>query len=114
MLEISIRDGLLSLIRKSLCHLNICNMRVETLDQGKETTQNLLFNKKVLLVLDDLSSDIQLENLAGKQEWFGLRRKVMITTRDKCNSPATSHTDAEAPLLVTSLITTPLVVFLPP
>jgi hypothetical protein len=53
------------------------------LDQGKETTQNLLFNKKVLLVLDDLSSDIQLENLAGKQEWFGLRRRVMITTRDK-------------------------------
>jgi hypothetical protein len=48
------------------------------LDQGKETTQNLLFNKKVLLVLDDLSSDIQLENLAGKQEWFGLRRKVII------------------------------------
>ncbi|KAK2362686.1 TMV resistance protein N [Trifolium repens] len=77
------RDGLLSLLRKSLCHLNISNMRVETLDQGKETTQNLLFNKKVLPVLDDLSSDIQLENLAGKQEWFGLRRKVMITTRDK-------------------------------
>jgi hypothetical protein len=40
------RDGLLSLLRKSLCHLNISNMRVETLDQGKET-QNLLFNKKV-------------------------------------------------------------------
>ncbi|KAK2410612.1 TMV resistance protein N [Trifolium repens] len=40
------RDGLLSLLRKSLCHLNISNMRVETLDQGKET-QNLLFNNQL-------------------------------------------------------------------
>ncbi|KAK2417341.1 hypothetical protein QL285_039651 [Trifolium repens] len=27
-------------------------------------------------ILDDLSFDIQLENLAEKQEWFGLRRKL--------------------------------------
>jgi hypothetical protein len=45
------------------------------LDQGKETTQNLLFDKKVLPVLDDLSSDIQLENLAVKQEMVWSKEK---------------------------------------
>lgn len=77
------RDGLLCLQRKLLSHLKISSMRVESLDQGRETIQNLLFNKKVLLVLDDLSSDIQLENLAGNQKWFGPRSRVIITTRDK-------------------------------
>ncbi|XP_027350466.1 TMV resistance protein N-like [Abrus precatorius] len=77
------RDGLLCLQRKLLSHLKIRSMRIESLDQGKETIRNLLFNKKVLLVLDDLSSDIQLETLAGKQEWFGPGSRVIITTRDK-------------------------------
>jgi len=77
------RDGLLCLQRKLLSHLKIRSMRIESLDQGKETIRNLLFNKKVLLVLDDLSSDIQVENLAGKPEWFGQGSRVIITTRDK-------------------------------
>ncbi|XP_058737868.1 TMV resistance protein N-like isoform X3 [Vicia villosa] len=77
------RDGLLCLQRKLLSNLKISSLRIESLDQGKETIRNLLFNKKVLLVLDDLSSDIQLENLAGKQEWFGPRSRVIITTRDR-------------------------------
>ncbi|PNY12730.1 TMV resistance protein N [Trifolium pratense] len=77
------RDGLLCLQRKLLSHLKLSSMRIESLDQGRETIRNLLFNKKVLLVLDDLSSDIQLENLAGKQEWFGPRSRIIITTRDK-------------------------------
>ncbi|RDX97204.1 TMV resistance protein N, partial [Mucuna pruriens] len=77
------RDGLLCLQRKMLSHLKIRSMGIETLDQGKETIRNLLFNKKVFLVLDDLSSDIQVENLAGKQEWFGRGSRVIITTRDK-------------------------------
>lgn len=77
------RDGLLCLQRKLLSHLKINSLRIESLDQGRETIRNLLFNKKVLLVLDDLSSDTQLENLAGMQGWFGPGSRIIITTRDK-------------------------------
>jgi hypothetical protein len=50
---------------------------------GKKTIQNSLCRKKVLLVLDDVNELNQLENLVGKQDWFGPGSRVIITTRDK-------------------------------
>ncbi|XP_050385306.1 TMV resistance protein N-like isoform X2 [Argentina anserina] len=42
-----------------------------------------LWNKRVLIVLDDVDHLKQLENLAGKPSWFGRGSRVIITTRDK-------------------------------
>ncbi|CAI8597805.1 unnamed protein product [Vicia faba] len=76
-------DGMLQLQNKILSHLNIKGMVIETLSQGKDSLRNLLSNKKVLIVLDDVSSKSQLENLAGSQEWFGRESRIIVTTRDK-------------------------------
>ena len=42
-----------------------------------------LRHKKILLVLDDVNHKDQLENLAGKHNWFGLGSWIIITTRDE-------------------------------
>ena len=52
------------------------------MDQGKAVIRNLLFHRKVLLLLDDVDDIRQLEHLAGKQDWFGQGSRVIVTTRD--------------------------------
>ncbi|XP_048436787.1 disease resistance protein Roq1-like [Pyrus x bretschneideri] len=44
--------------------------------------KNFLWNKKVLLVLDDVDQLEQLELLFGDKRWFGAGRRIIITTRD--------------------------------
>ena len=69
--------------RQLLSHLSISRNDFHNLYDGKKTIQNSLCRKKVLLVLDDVNELNQLENLAGKQDWFGPGSRVIITTRDK-------------------------------
>ncbi|XP_061359126.1 TMV resistance protein N-like isoform X2 [Gastrolobium bilobum] len=76
-------EGFVQLQNKILFRLNIKGMLIETSSQGKDSLRNLLSNKKVLLVLDDVSSKSQLENLAGNQDWFGPGSRIIVTTRDK-------------------------------
>jgi len=66
-----------------LSHLNIRSNDFYNVHDGKKILANSFNNKKVLLVLDDVSELSQLENLAGKQEWFGPGSRVIITSRDK-------------------------------
>ena len=75
--------GLVQLQRELLSHLKIRGLEIKDSYQGKKTIRNLLFNKKVLLVLDDVSANSQLHNLAGSQEWFGRGSRAIITTRDR-------------------------------
>ncbi|XP_048436903.1 disease resistance protein Roq1-like isoform X3 [Pyrus x bretschneideri] len=42
-----------------------------------------LHNKKVLLVLDDVDRINQLQVLAGKEDWFGMGSRIIITTRNE-------------------------------
>ena len=76
------RDGMLDLQRKLLSHLEIKGLQIKYVDEGKDTIRNLLFTKKVLLVIDDVDDISQLESLAEKQEWFGPGSRVIVTTRD--------------------------------
>ncbi|XP_039165669.1 disease resistance protein RUN1-like [Eucalyptus grandis] len=40
-------------------------------------------NKKVLIILDDVDEKEQLENLAGKSDWFCSGSRIIITTREE-------------------------------
>ncbi|XP_027335730.1 TMV resistance protein N-like isoform X2 [Abrus precatorius] len=81
--EVSKTNGLVHIQKDLLSHLNIRNNDFYNFHDGKKIIANSLSNKKILLVLDDVSELSQLENLAGKQEWFGPGSRVIITTRDK-------------------------------
>ncbi|GAU28639.1 hypothetical protein TSUD_159200 [Trifolium subterraneum] len=81
--ELSEKNDLVHTQRQLLSHVNISRNDFHNLYDGKNTIQNSLCRKKVLLVLDDVNELNQLENLAGKQDWFGPGSRVLITTRDK-------------------------------
>ncbi|XP_027368535.1 TMV resistance protein N-like [Abrus precatorius] len=76
-------DGMLRLQRKILSHLEIKGLEIKDLDEGKNTIRNLLFKRKVLLVVDDANDISQLENLAERHKWFGPGSRVIVTTREK-------------------------------
>ncbi|KAI9110915.1 hypothetical protein K1719_018035 [Acacia pycnantha] len=76
------RDGEGHLQSKLLSHLKIRNMEIEDTFEGKKIIQNRFRDKKVLLVLDDVSHTDHLENLANSPNWFGAGSRVIITTRD--------------------------------
>ncbi|KAJ7963193.1 putative disease resistance protein (TIR-NBS-LRR class) [Quillaja saponaria] len=42
-----------------------------------------LQQKKVLIVLDDVNSSRQLDELVGEHSWFGIGSRIVVTTRDK-------------------------------
>lgn len=81
--EASEKDGLISLQRKLLSYLNLRSVELDDFYDGRKLIKNVLCNRKVLLVLDDVSNTDQLENLAGKQGWFGQGSRIIITTRDR-------------------------------
>ncbi|XP_054818438.1 disease resistance protein RUN1-like [Prosopis cineraria] len=58
-------------------------MDVDDYHEGRKSIKSMLSNRKILLVLDDVSDLSQLENLARNQEWFGKGSLIIITTRDK-------------------------------
>ncbi|XP_028806082.1 TMV resistance protein N-like, partial [Neltuma alba] len=83
--EESVKDGgLISLQQKLLSRLKK-SIRMEVCDcyEGRKLMRRMLCSKKVLLVLDDVSDISQLENLAGKEGWFGKGSRIIITTRDQ-------------------------------
>ncbi|XP_028757933.1 TMV resistance protein N-like [Neltuma alba] len=81
--ETSERDGEVHLQSKLLSHLKIRNMEIEDTYEGKKIIQNLCCNKKVLLILDDVSHTTHLENLANSPNWFGAGSRVIITTKNR-------------------------------
>ncbi|XP_048436908.1 disease resistance protein Roq1-like isoform X1 [Pyrus x bretschneideri] len=52
-------------------------------ERGIIFTKKCLCNKRVLLVLDDVDHINQLHVLAGKEDWFGMGSRIIITTRNK-------------------------------
>ena len=82
--EICEKDGLLPLQQK-LIHqiLKEENMKIQDIDGGFLIIKNMLRNRRIFLVLDDINQLDQLNNLAGGHDWFGPGSRVLITTRDK-------------------------------
>ncbi|KAK9948406.1 hypothetical protein M0R45_003982 [Rubus argutus] len=82
--QTSATRGLDQLQEQLICQiLNEKNFPVWNVDYGRSMTKRCLFNKKVLLVLDDVDQLDQLENLAGGKDWFGSGSIVIVTTRDQ-------------------------------
>ncbi|XP_059454984.1 disease resistance protein RUN1-like [Corylus avellana] len=78
--------------KKGLIHLQIkliskilggSSQMVDNVDQGITLIQQRLCLIRILLVLDDVDHSDQLEKIVGKGNWFGLRSRIIITTRDK-------------------------------
>ncbi|KAK3444823.1 hypothetical protein EUGRSUZ_A00735 [Eucalyptus grandis] len=56
---------------------------IENSSEGSKMIEERLRSKKVLLLLDDVDSEIQLNALMGKRDWFGEGSKLIITTRNR-------------------------------
>ncbi|KAG6630086.1 hypothetical protein CIPAW_14G130900 [Carya illinoinensis] len=71
----SLQKELLSAIMKE-------KIRVYNQYQGNGTIMEMLQNKKVLIILDDVDCEKLLSALAGDRKWFGRGSRVIITCRD--------------------------------
>ncbi|XP_020426218.1 TMV resistance protein N [Prunus persica] len=82
--EVSQRGDLVNLQRQLLSPI-LKDQFTQVWDEqwGTSVIKNCLYNKKVLLILDDVSESSQLEKLAGEKDWFGKGSIIIITTRDK-------------------------------
>jgi hypothetical protein len=59
------------------------NLMVDNVDLGVTLIKQRLHSLRILLVLDDVNHLVQLEKLAGEDDWFGLGSRIIITTRCK-------------------------------
>ncbi|PNX94561.1 disease resistance protein (TIR-NBS-LRR class), partial [Trifolium pratense] len=56
--------------------------KIQSIDSGKVLLKDMLCNKRVLIVLDDVDELEQLDALCGSHKWFGSGSRIIITTRD--------------------------------
>ncbi|XP_040998239.1 disease resistance protein RUN1-like [Juglans microcarpa x Juglans regia] len=76
--------GLIKLQETLLCEiLGDSSLKVGNVDEGIGLIKQMLWNKRVLLVLDDLDQSVKIETLLGGWDWFGLGSIIIITTRDE-------------------------------
>ncbi|CAL9020043.1 unnamed protein product, partial [Prunus brigantina] len=52
-------------------------------ESGILFTKKCSWNKKILLILDDVDQLNQLEKLVGEKTWFGVGSRIIITTRNE-------------------------------
>ncbi|XP_061993981.1 disease resistance protein RUN1-like [Rosa rugosa] len=78
-------NALIQLQEKLLSHiLRDSTLEViSSIDQGVSLIRTRMQNKKVLLILDDVSHSSQLQNLVPSPDCFGPGSRILITTRDK-------------------------------
>ncbi|XP_060671067.1 disease resistance protein RPV1 [Ziziphus jujuba] len=62
---------------------NNLKLKVGNIHGGINIIRDRLCHKRALVVLDDVDQLDQLETLAGGHEWFGLGRRIIITTRNR-------------------------------
>ncbi|KAM7469073.1 hypothetical protein LguiA_007256 [Lonicera macranthoides] len=82
--EASKKDGLRSLQQHLLSEtLRVKDLQIANDMDGIALMKTRLRSRRVLLVLDDVDSSVQLEALAGSHKWFGSGSRIIITTRDR-------------------------------
>ncbi|XP_030962619.1 uncharacterized protein LOC115983903 isoform X3 [Quercus lobata] len=79
------KPGLLTLQERLLSDICRKDIRLRNLSTGIQVISNNLRNKKVLIVVDDVSKESELENLVGKPDSNCLHpgSRVIVTTENK-------------------------------
>ncbi|XP_039154889.1 disease resistance protein RPV1-like [Eucalyptus grandis] len=72
-----LQNQLVSDILKTKC------IDIEDIDEGTQTIEERLSNKRVLLLLDDAEEGNHIDALIGRRDWLGRGSKIIITTRNK-------------------------------
>ena len=81
--EESKAHGLKTLQERLICDIGKGGLRVKDEHKGMQVISDILHNKKVLIVVDDVNERSQLETIVGKCDWFGKGSRIIITTEDK-------------------------------
>ncbi|KAK4573028.1 hypothetical protein RGQ29_031125 [Quercus rubra] len=75
--------GLVSLQKQLISKILMeSETNIWTISEGINVIGNIVRNKKVLIVLDDVDGEEQLEALAGNHDWFGSGSRIIVTSRD--------------------------------
>ncbi|KAJ9172955.1 hypothetical protein P3X46_016140 [Hevea brasiliensis] len=77
------KGGLLSLQEQLLSEILEKNVKIWNMYKGMDMIKSRLRFKRVLIVIDDVNQLNQLQELAGKSDWFGSGSRIIITTRDE-------------------------------
>lgn len=82
--EMSEKEGLVMVQKKLLCQSMAGNeISIWDVYHGIDMIRSRLCDKKVVLIIDDVSQLDQLEKLAGRTSWFGPGSRIIITSRDE-------------------------------
>ncbi|KAJ4823707.1 hypothetical protein Tsubulata_027093 [Turnera subulata] len=77
-------DGMITLQKRLLSDLFPRQVSsVIDVEAGISEIKRMVYEKRVLVVLDDVDDVAQLNALAGKRGWYGEASRIIITTRDK-------------------------------
>ncbi|XP_076883674.1 putative disease resistance protein At4g11170 [Bidens hawaiensis] len=83
------RNGKLTLQKKLLSKLgqnDECRIRIDSYHQGIGKIKNMITNRKLLLVLDDVDNDEQLKTLGMNAAILGGGSRIIVTTRHESNA----------------------------
>ena len=77
-------DGIIQL-QEMLFRETLGNRQLKVCNESKGiiAIEDILRNKKILLILDDMDKSDQIERLIGECDWFASRSRIIITTRNK-------------------------------
>ncbi|KAK1427544.1 hypothetical protein QVD17_16231 [Tagetes erecta] len=81
--EESSKHGLKALQEIFLSRILKTEMKLQSVDEGKNMIRSRLNHSNVLIILDDVDDCKQLDALAGSHNWFGSGSRIIITTRDE-------------------------------
>ncbi|CAL8093870.1 unnamed protein product [Prunus armeniaca] len=76
-------EGLVSLQNKLIGSLSSNTMSVSELNTGISAIKAIVYEKRVLIVLDDVDNVNQLNALVGSRQWFYEGSRIIVTTRDR-------------------------------
>ncbi|KAF8086734.1 hypothetical protein N665_0613s0003 [Sinapis alba] len=77
------QDGLVNLQKTLINALLRLVPEIEDVNQGRNKIRGSVYEKKILMVLDDVDKVDQLYALVGERSWYGEGTLIIITTRDE-------------------------------
>ncbi|KAM1722647.1 hypothetical protein ACFX11_021332 [Malus domestica] len=80
-------EGLVSLQNRLIGSLSTAKMPVNELNAGISAIKATVYEKRVLIVLDDVDNVEQLSALVGNRDWFYEGSRIIVTTRDRSVLP---------------------------